>query len=142
MNIEKLLHAFNQNNVRYVVTAIEKNRSDKTSPWVKVEIEPTPLNALRVLDTLRRTGLAEEDLTLRDIFKSREIPFSLNNSAVSVKVALGNHFFDRTWYTKHEEEIGHVSVFVAKSVELKNALSQGESRAVLHLYTAPAKAHH
>lgn len=141
MNIEKLLHAFNQSNVRYVVTAVERNRNNATSQRVRVEIEPTPLNALRVLNTLHRTGLAHDEMTLQDIFNSREISLTLGNPAVGAKVALGDHFFDRTWYRKHEEEIGHVSVFVAKSVDLKTALSQRESHGFLRLYTAREKAH-
>ncbi len=142
MNIEKLLHAFNQNHVRYVVTAVEKNRRHETSRRVKVEIEPTPLNALRVLNTLRQTGLTRDDMTLQEVFESREIPLSLVNPAMSAKVTLGNNFFNRTWYRKHEEEIGKISVFVAKSVDLKTALAQRDSRGRLRLYIAHKEAQH
>jgi hypothetical protein len=127
MNLEQLARSLNSHNVKYIFTATGEPGANKSTQAIEIFIESTPINAIRVLDSLRDVGHDVRGLSLQEILDKKEIVVRKSPLAVSLRIRLEGTQFELLWKRRLENVIGKEPAFFANFMDLAKVRSWGKN---------------
>jgi hypothetical protein len=128
-----LLRAFIDHNVRFLIVgayALGVHGRPRATGDLDVWVDPTPENAVRVIDALKHFGAPLGQVTVDD-FSRPSIVFQIGLSPLRIDVLteLSGIVFDEAWPTRVRANFGPVAVdVIGRDAFIKNKRATGRAR--------------
>jgi len=127
MNLEQLARSLNTHHVKYIFTATGEAGVNRSTQAIEICIESTPINAIRVLASLREVGHDVTGMSLQEILEKKEIVVRRNPLAVSLRIRLEGAQFELLWKRRLENVIGKEPAHFANFMDLAKVTLWGKN---------------
>ena len=145
-DFEDLLHLFNAARVKYLVVgayAVIYYTEPRYTKDLDIWIQPTPQNAEKVYDALRRFGAPVKDLTLNDLTNPTMVyQLGVAPNRIDILMGIGAISFDHAWKNRQVSSYGRERIHLLSQGDLiraKKAANRPQDRVDLQILSQATK---
>lgn len=121
-DFEDLLRALNSVRARYLVAgayAVIFYTEPRYTKDIDIWVDPTPENARKVYEALKRFGAPVKNLTLRDLTNSRMVyQIGIEPNRIDVLMGIGGVSFEAAWKKKRVSRYGGQRIHLLDRIDL------------------------